>query len=44
MLEIRGAHKTFNPGTPNEVRALQGIDLAVEEGEFVVVIGTNGSG
>jgi len=44
MLEIRGAYKTFNAGTPNEVRALQGIDLAVEESQFVVVIGTNGSG
>ena len=44
MLEIRGAYKTFDPGTPNEVRALQGTDLALEEGEFVVTIGSNGSG
>jgi putative tryptophan/tyrosine transport system ATP-binding protein len=44
MLEIRGIHKTFNPGTANEVRSLQGVDLTIEEGSFVVVIGTNGSG
>ncbi len=36
--------KTFNPDTPNEVRALQGVNLALDEGTFVVVIGTNGSG
>ena len=44
MLEIRGAHKTFNAGTPNEVRALRGVDLSVDESSFVIVIGTNGSG
>ena len=44
MLEVRGIDKTFNPGTPNEVRPLQGVDLTVQEGSFVVVIGTNGSG
>jgi putative tryptophan/tyrosine transport system ATP-binding protein len=44
MLEIRGVSKTFNPGTVNEVRALQGVDLTIDEGSFVVVIGTNGSG
>src|SRR5205823_1891372 len=44
MLEIRGVRKVFNPGTPNEVRALRGVDLIVENGSFVVVIGTNGSG
>ena len=36
--------KTFNAGTPNEVRALQGVDLTIDEGSFVIVIGTNGSG
>lgn len=44
MLEVRGISKTFHPGTPNEVRALQHVDLSVEDGSFVVVIGTNGSG
>ncbi len=44
MLEISSIRKTFNPGTPNEVRALQGVDLTIDEGSFVIVIGTNGSG
>ena len=43
-LEARRIVKTFNPGTPNEVRALQGVDLTIEEGSFVIVIGGNGSG
>ena len=44
MLAINTIRKTFNPDTPNEVRALQGVNLALDEGSFVVVIGTNGSG
>lgn len=44
MLEISQIRKTFNPGTPNEVRSLLGIDLKIEDGSFVIVIGTNGSG
>ena len=44
MLEIRGISKTFNPGTLNEVRSLVELDLAIEDGSFVIVIGTNGSG
>lgn len=44
MLAIKNISKVFNPGTPDEVRALQGIDLMVDEGSWVVVIGTNGSG
>ena len=44
MIEIAGLHKTFNRGTPNEVHALRGIDLKVDEGDFVTIIGTNGSG
>jgi len=43
-LALEGVRKTFSPGTPNEVRALQGIDLEVASGSFVIVIGTNGSG
>jgi putative ABC transport system ATP-binding protein len=44
LLELQSISKTFHPGTPNEVRALRGVSLTVEEGSFVVVIGTNGSG
>jgi putative ABC transport system ATP-binding protein len=44
MLEISCLHKTFNPGTPNEVAALRGVSLTIESGSFVIVIGTNGSG
>jgi putative tryptophan/tyrosine transport system ATP-binding protein len=44
MLKLTGLRKTFNPGTVNEVRALQGVDLTIAEGSFVVVLGMNGSG
>ena len=44
MLELQGIAKTFFPHTPNEVRALQGVDLTIDDGSFVIVIGTNGSG
>ncbi|MBC8011561.1 MAG: ATP-binding cassette domain-containing protein [Burkholderiales bacterium] len=44
MLQITALRQTFNPGTVNEVRALQGVDLVIPEGQFVVVLGMNGSG
>jgi len=44
MLELSSIKKTFNPGTPNEVHALQGVDLTISESSFLIVIGTNGSG
>jgi putative ABC transport system ATP-binding protein len=44
MLEINQIRKMFNPGTPNEVRALQGVDLTLKDESFVAIIGTNGSG
>lgn len=44
MLEIKNVHKTFNPGTINEKKALNGIDLTLNEGDFVTVIGGNGAG
>ncbi len=44
MLTLTGLRKTFNPGTVNEVRALQGVDLTIEDGSFVIVLGMNGSG
>ncbi len=44
MLEINNVHKTFNPGTINEKKALDGVDLILNEGDFVTVIGGNGAG
>ena len=44
MLEIHRISKTFNPGTPNEVRALTDVSLTLPTGSFLIVIGTNGSG
>jgi putative ABC transport system ATP-binding protein len=44
MLELSHLRKTFYAGTPNEVQALRGVSLTIEQGSFVVVIGTNGSG
>src|SRR3954447_4174263 len=44
MLEISRLSKTFNPGTVNEVRALQDVSLDLPSGSFLIVIGTNGSG
>ena len=43
-LVVENLHHTFFPGTPNEQRALQGVDLTMEERDFVIVIGANGSG
>jgi putative ABC transport system ATP-binding protein len=44
MLEVRKVSKAFHSGTPNEVRALRLVDLVLEKGSFVIIIGTNGSG
>ena len=44
MLEVKDLYKTFNPGTPNEKRALNGVSLKLEDGDFVTVIGSNGAG
>lgn len=44
MIEVRNIEKTFNAGTINEKKALNGASLTLEEGEFVTVIGGNGAG
>jgi len=44
MLQAERITKTFNPGTPNEVRSLRGVTLTLPTGSFLIVIGTNGSG
>lgn len=44
MLEIRNVSKVFNGGTVNEKRALNGLNLVLNKGDFVTVIGGNGAG
>ena len=44
MLKITNLQKTFNPGTVNAKTALNGLDLTLEDGDFVTVIGGNGAG
>lgn len=44
MLEIKNIYKTFNPGTINEKLALNNLNLTLNEGDFVTVIGGNGAG
>jgi len=44
MLKITNLQKTFNPGTVNAKTALRGLDLTLNDGDFVTVIGGNGAG
>lgn len=44
MLEIKNVRKTFNRGTINEKKALNGINLHLNPGDFVTIIGGNGAG
>ncbi|MBO4992083.1 MAG: ATP-binding cassette domain-containing protein, partial [Firmicutes bacterium] len=44
MIRIEHLNKTFNPGTINEKPALQDVNLELNRGDFVTVIGSNGAG
>ena len=44
MLELKNIHKNYNPGSVNELCLFDGFDLKVEDGQFVSVVGSNGSG
>lgn len=44
MLELNGISKTYNVGLINETKVLDGFNLKVPKGQFVTVIGSNGSG
>jgi putative ABC transport system ATP-binding protein len=44
VLEVKDIYKTFNAGTVNEKKALRGLNLKLNEGDFVTVIGGNGAG
>lgn len=43
LIDVRNVYKIYNPGE-NEVHALDGVSLTIEEGEFVAIIGQSGSG
>lgn len=44
VLEIKNLHQTFEKGTINENHVLKGINLAIDQGDFVTIIGGNGAG
>jgi putative ABC transport system ATP-binding protein len=44
MLELKNVCKTFNPGTVNEKKALTGLNLVLEHGDFATIVGSNGAG
>ena len=44
MLKLKKVSKTFNLGTVNEKKVLHEIDLELNEGDFVTIIGGNGAG
>ena len=44
MLKINNISKTFNPGTVNEKTALTGLNLHLDKGDFVTILGSNGAG
>ena len=44
MIELKNIAITFNPGTADENTALKNIDLTINKGDFITVIGSNGAG
>lgn len=44
LIEMIDLNKTYGEGEPNEFRALHGIDMKIEKGEFVAIMGVSGSG
>ena len=44
LLTLTNIHKTFEKGTINENPVLRGLDLEIEQGDFISVIGGNGAG
>ena len=44
MLDVKGVSKTFAKGTVNEHIAMKNVNLHLDNGEFVTIVGSNGAG
>ncbi|MBQ7210557.1 MAG: ABC transporter ATP-binding protein [Paludibacteraceae bacterium] len=44
MIQLRNIHKSYNLGQPNQLHVLKGINLDIDDGEFVSIMGASGSG
>lgn len=44
MIQIQSLYKTFNRGQPNQVDAINGVDLQLADGDFLIIVGSNGAG
>ena len=44
MLKIENLSKTFNANTVNEKKAIQNLNITINDGDFITVIGGNGAG
>ena len=44
LVELQNVYKLYSEGLESEVRALDGVSLTIEQGEFVAVVGQSGSG
>lgn len=44
LIELKNIIKTYNRGQDNEFKALKGVDLTIDKGEFVAIMGPSGSG
>ena len=44
LIDVKNLYKIYNEGEESEVRALNGVTLTIDRGEFVAIIGQSGSG